>query len=82
MIYFYNIRLRFWKNNKYFFKDYLLSFADISDFLYYKKLKNSSMEIFWIKPYYSIDKRFNFWYNKITKGECNKCLTRKNLKQH
>ena len=60
MIYFYNIRLRFWKNNKYFFKDYLLSFADIADFLYYKKLKNSSMEIFWIKPYYSIDKRFNF----------------------
>lgn len=82
MIYFYIIRLRFSINNKYVFKDYLLSFADIPYFLYEKQRKNSSMVVYSIKPYYSIDKKFKFWYNKITKGECKKCLIKRNLKQH
>lgn len=60
MIYFYTIRLRFWINDKSVFKDYVVSFAEITDFLYEKQLKNSSMEIYWIKPYYSIDKKFKF----------------------
>lgn len=52
MIYFYTIRLRFWINDEFVFKDYLVSFAEIVDFLYEKQRKNSSMEVYWIKPYY------------------------------
>lgn len=52
MIYFYTIRLRFWINDKFVFKDYRVSFAEIVDFLYEKQRKNSSMEVYWIKPYY------------------------------
>ena len=52
MIYFYTIRLAYWKNNEKFLVDYVVSFADIVDFLYEKHLKYSSMQIYWIKPYY------------------------------
>lgn len=52
MIYFYTVRLRYWINDNYVFKDYRLSFAEIADFLYEKQQENSSMEIYWIKPYY------------------------------
>lgn len=60
MIYFYNVRLRFRLNDKYVFKDYLLSFVDLPYFLYAKQRTNISMDIYWIKPYYSIDKKFKF----------------------
>lgn len=52
MIYFYTIRLCFWKNNERILKDYRVSFAEIVDFLYEMQQKYSSMEIYWIKPYY------------------------------
>ena len=52
MIYFYSIRLRFWINDKYVFKDYRVSFAEIVDFLKDHQRNNSSMEVYWIKPYY------------------------------
>lgn len=60
MIYFYTVRLAYWKNNERFLVDYKVSFAEIMDFLYEKKKKYSSLEIYWIKPYYSIDKRCKF----------------------
>lgn len=52
MIYYYTVRLRFWINDKWVLKDYRVSFCEIADFLYSKQLKNSSMEVYWIKPYY------------------------------
>lgn len=60
MIYFYTIRLAYWKNNKRILVDYVVSFADIIDFLYEKQQKNSSLEVYWIKPYYRVDKRNKF----------------------
>lgn len=51
MIYYYDVRLRFWINNKYVLKDYLVSFLDITDFLYNHKKKNSSCEIMFIKSH-------------------------------
>lgn len=51
MVYFYDVRLRFWINNKYVLKDYLVSFVNITDFLYYHKKKNSSCEIMFIKSH-------------------------------
>lgn len=53
MIYFYTIRLCYWKNNERIFVDYKVSFSDLIDFLYEKQQKYSSLEIYWIKPYYS-----------------------------
>lgn len=52
MIYLYTVRLCFWKNNKRILNDYVVTFAEIVDFLYEKQQKYSSMEIYWIKPYY------------------------------
>lgn len=52
MIYFYTIRLCYWKNNKRILCDYKVSFAEIVDFLWEKQQKYSSMEVYWIKPYY------------------------------
>ena len=51
MFYFYKVRLKFWINNKFILKDYLISYLDIADFLYYKKKNNSSCEIIFIKPF-------------------------------
>ena len=53
MIYFYTIRLCYWKNNERILVDYKVSFSDLIDFLYEKQQKYSSLEIYWIKPYYS-----------------------------
>lgn len=52
MYYFYKVRLRYWKNREFFYKDYIVSFCEIIDFLLEKKIKNSSMEIYYIKPYF------------------------------
>lgn len=52
MIYFYSVRLCYWKNNERILCDYKVSFADLIDFLYEKQQKYSSLEIYWIKPYY------------------------------
>ena len=52
MTYFYEVKLRYWKNREWFQKTYIVSFVEIIDFLLEKKLKNSSMEIYTIKPYY------------------------------
>lgn len=60
MIYYYSVRLAYWKNNERFLVDYVVSFAEIINFLYEKQQKYSSLELFWIKPYYRIDKRFKF----------------------
>ena len=60
MIYYYSVRLAYWKNDKRILVDYKVSFAEIIDFLYEKQKKYSSLEVYWIKPYYRIDKRFNF----------------------
>lgn len=60
MIYLYTIRLAYWKNNTRILVDYVVSFADIIDFLYKKQQKNSSLEVYWIKPYYRFDKRNKF----------------------
>ena len=57
MIYFYDVRLRFWINKNFVLKDYLVSFLDLPDFLYYHKNKNSSCEIVFIKAHYSKYKR-------------------------
>lgn len=53
MIYFYDVKLCFYKNNIKFINEYLVSFTDIIDFLYYYKQHNSSMEVFSIKPHYN-----------------------------
>lgn len=63
MIYFYRVKLCFFINNDKVFKDYIVSFAELTDFLYNKKKKNSSMEIYSIKPYYS-DKPVFLWCKK------------------
>ena len=60
MIYFYTVRLAYWKNNQRILVDYVVSFAEIIDFLYEKQQKNSSLEVYWIKPYYRVDKRSKF----------------------
>lgn len=60
MIYLYTIRLAYWKNNTRILVDYVVSFADIIYFLYEKQQKNSSLEVYWIKPYYRFDKRNKF----------------------
>lgn len=60
MIYFYNVRLSYFKNNTRVLIDYVVSFAELIDFLYEKRKINSSLEIYWIKPYYPIDKRNKF----------------------
>ena len=52
MIYYYNVRLCYWKNNERFLVDYKDSFAEIIDFLYEKQKKYSSLEVYWIIPYY------------------------------
>lgn len=52
MTYFYKVKLRYWKNREWFEKTYIVSFVEIIDFLLEKKLKNSSMEIYSINPYY------------------------------
>ena len=59
MIYYYIVRLAYWKNDKRILVDYMVSFAEIIDFLYKKQKKYSSLEVYWIKPY-CFDKRFNF----------------------
>ena len=61
MIYFYNIKLCFYKNNEKIINEYLVSFAEIIDFLYYKKQHNSSVTVFSIKPHYS---RRNLCFSK------------------
>lgn len=58
MIYFYDVKLCFFKNNVKIINEYLVSFAEIIDFLYFKKLHNSSVEVYSIKPHYS---RRNFY---------------------
>ena len=60
MIYYYTVRLAYWKNDKRILVDYKVSFSEIIDFLYEKQKKYSSLEVYWIKPYYRFDKRFNF----------------------
>ena len=60
MIYYYTVRLAYWKNDKRILVDYKVSFSEIIDFLYEKQKKYSSLKVYWIKPYYRIDKRFNF----------------------
>lgn len=52
MIYYYTIRLSFLKNNDRILCDYVVSFTDLIDFLVKHQRKNSSMQIYWIKPYY------------------------------
>lgn len=52
MIYFYDINLRFYKNDDVIFKRYIVSFIELLDFLNRIKARNSSMEIYSIKPYY------------------------------
>lgn len=52
MIYYYTVRLCYWKNNERILVDYNVSFAEIIDFLYEKQKKYSSLEVYWIKPYY------------------------------
>lgn len=57
MIYFYSVRLCFYENQKKILCDYVVSFTDLIDFLVDYKCKNSSMEIYWIKPYYCSRKK-------------------------
>lgn len=52
MIYYYSVRLCYWKNNERILCDYKISFADIIDFLYKKNKKYSSLVVYSIKPYY------------------------------
>lgn len=52
MIYYYTVRVAYYKNNKKIILDYKLDFSNIIEFLYEKQKHNSSMEIIWIKPYY------------------------------
>lgn len=52
MIYYYIVRLCYWKNNERILVDYRVSFAEIIDFLYEKQKKYSSLQVYWIKPYY------------------------------
>lgn len=60
MIYYYSVRLAYCKNDKRILVDYKVSSAEIIDFLYEKQKKYSSLKVYWIKPYYRIDNRFNF----------------------
>lgn len=54
MIYFYDVKLRYFKNNKSFIVLYPhISFAELFDFLSEKMNKHSSCEIFSIKGHYS-----------------------------
>lgn len=60
MIYYYTVRLAYWKNYKRILVDYMVSSSYIIDFLYEKRKKYPSLEVYWIKPYYLIDKKSNF----------------------
>lgn len=54
MIYFYDVKLRYFKNNESFIILYPhISFLELSDFLCNKMKKHSSCEIYSIKGHYS-----------------------------
>lgn len=58
MIYFYDVKLLFYRNNEHYIKSYVVSYLDLPNFLYMKKQKNSSMEIYSIKGRFSLNRRF------------------------